>query len=217
MVNERGARGAQSRARILEATIALAAERGYDGTTMNEVSQRSGLPVSSVYWHFDNKDDLLAAALEHGFEQWRARVPSAATPDPAALTDFEDAVRMRFANGLQVLAARPDFWRLGMLLLLQARDPEPTARRRFVEVHEAVAASVTSWWDTHLPPHISDPAVARAVGVSYVSMLNALYVAQAAEHAWDTAALASSFADGIVAMVRSRMDPEAPASGEATE
>jgi len=28
------------------------------------------LPASSIYWHFEDKDDLLAAVIERGFANW---------------------------------------------------------------------------------------------------------------------------------------------------
>jgi AcrR family transcriptional regulator len=63
----RHAQGEASRRTILEATLRIAGERGYVGTTLAQVTKASGLPASSVYWHFHNKDELLADALEHGF------------------------------------------------------------------------------------------------------------------------------------------------------
>ena len=64
--------GVQSRRRILEATFDLAQELGYQGTSISKVVARSGLPASSVYWHFADKDALFAAMIHHSFEQWRA-------------------------------------------------------------------------------------------------------------------------------------------------
>ena len=55
--------GEEFRRRILEATLAIAAERGYDGTSLGLVTERAGLPASSVYWHFGSKDELLAEAV----------------------------------------------------------------------------------------------------------------------------------------------------------
>lgn len=67
--------GEQSRRRILEATVAIAAERGYDGTSVALVTQATGLPARSVYWHFKNKDELLAEALEFRYRRWRESAP----------------------------------------------------------------------------------------------------------------------------------------------
>ena len=52
--------GELSRERILDAATEIAAERGYEGTSIGAVSKKCGLPASSIYWHFKDKDDLIA-------------------------------------------------------------------------------------------------------------------------------------------------------------
>ncbi len=64
------ARSEGSKERILQAALRLAVERGYDGTTMADVSAESGLPIGSVYWHFTNKEKLFVALLDHSYERW---------------------------------------------------------------------------------------------------------------------------------------------------
>uniref|UniRef100_UPI00131AF4CF TetR/AcrR family transcriptional regulator n=1 Tax=Streptomyces fulvoviolaceus TaxID=285535 RepID=UPI00131AF4CF len=54
------ANGVESRQRILDAAVEIAGERGYDGTSIAAVSAKCGLPASSIYWHFKDKDDLIA-------------------------------------------------------------------------------------------------------------------------------------------------------------
>ena len=66
------ANGEQSRERILDAATEVATERGYDGTTISLVSKKSGLPPTSIYWHFADKDDLIAAVIERSFARWLA-------------------------------------------------------------------------------------------------------------------------------------------------
>ncbi len=61
-----------SRNRILDAAAEIAAERGYEGTSIAAVSAKCGLPASSIYEHFKNKDDLIAAAIEHSSANWPA-------------------------------------------------------------------------------------------------------------------------------------------------
>src|ERR1700747_2898541 len=62
--------GELSRERILDAATEIAAERGYEGTSIALVSAKCGLPASSIYWHFKNKDDLIAAVIERSFADW---------------------------------------------------------------------------------------------------------------------------------------------------
>jgi len=55
--------GEQSRERILDAAAEIAAERGYEGTSIGAVSAKCGLPASSIYWHFKDKVLLVGSAL----------------------------------------------------------------------------------------------------------------------------------------------------------
>jgi AcrR family transcriptional regulator len=119
--------GEQSRERILDAATEIAAERGYEGTSIALVSKKCSLPASSIYWHFKDKDDLIAAVIERSFGTWLAawQVPSDGTTDERAVS-----------VGTQVAKAlldSPDFIRLGLMLALERRPVEPRARAMFLE------------------------------------------------------------------------------------
>jgi len=55
---------AANRQKILEATLQVAQEFGYQGTTIPRVSLKAQLPTGSVYWHFESKDMLFASLME---------------------------------------------------------------------------------------------------------------------------------------------------------
>ncbi len=141
---KRRTNGEASRARIVEAAARIAGERGYDGTSINLVSEHSGLPASSIYWHFKDKDELIAAVIDRSFEQWIEAfdrppdLPLSATPD--------DGVRTLFERNGRALEKFPHFLRLGLMLVLDCRQPEPTARAKFVEVRRATAARLTTYF-----------------------------------------------------------------------
>jgi AcrR family transcriptional regulator len=120
--------GELSRERILDAATEIAAERGYEGTSIGLVSKKCGLPASSIYWHFKDKDDLIAAVIGRSFGRWLAAW------QPPEKGDAKD----RFA-GLAERAAKayldsPDFIRLGLMLALERRPEEPRARTMFIQV-----------------------------------------------------------------------------------
>ncbi len=124
------ANGEQSRERILDAATEVATERGYDGTTISLVSKKSGLPPTSIYWHFADKDDLIAAVIERSFQRTSAALD---LPDPRP--DNEWAMEL----GTQVAKAfldAPDFLRLGLMLALEHRPVEPRAREMYLEVRD---------------------------------------------------------------------------------
>ena len=124
------ANGEQSRERILDAATEVATERGYDGTTISLVSKKSGLPPTSIYWHFADKDDLIAAVIERSYERWLAALE---LPTPAAGREW--AIELGAQVGKALLDA-PDFLRLGLMLALEHRPVEPRAREMFLEVRD---------------------------------------------------------------------------------
>jgi AcrR family transcriptional regulator len=56
----------QTRARVLDAALALFVERGYEGTTITAIERQVGLAAGtgSFYRHFRSKDDVFAACVE---------------------------------------------------------------------------------------------------------------------------------------------------------
>lgn len=124
--------GEESRQRILDAVIQIAAERGYEGTTVALVSERSGLPVSSIYWHFGKKDDLIAAVIQRSFDEWEAELEELPFLS-ADMTSQEMFVAM-LNHEAGSLVEHPDFLRFGLMLALEERLEEPRARRIFLEV-----------------------------------------------------------------------------------
>ena len=144
--------GEASRSRILDAATEIASERGYDGTSIALVSAKCGLPASSIYWHFKDKDDLIAAVIERSFAHWLSswQMPTEGTP------------RERLVGlALQVAKAlldSPDFLRLGLMLALERRPVEPRARAMFVTVR-AQAFDMLGTAIRELTPGLSDAQV----------------------------------------------------------
>ena len=139
------ANGIASRAAILDAAAEIAGERGYEGTSIKLVQERSGLPASSIYWHFKDKDELLAAVIDRSFTAWVDGLTS--VPDPVAGQDPERL----FVNGMRdagtQLARFPDFLRLGLMLMLERRPTEPAARQRFQAARVETRTRVKALYD----------------------------------------------------------------------
>jgi AcrR family transcriptional regulator len=53
-----------TRTRILDTAAALFREKGYDGTSMNDLAKQVGITAPGLYWHFSSKEDILVAYLE---------------------------------------------------------------------------------------------------------------------------------------------------------
>ena len=102
------------RLQLIEATIDSLARRGYAETTMADVADGAGLSRGIVNFHFESKDKLLIATLQHMADEYSAHWRGAlerAGPEPAArlsalvAADFDRAVCSR-----RKLAAWCAFW-----------------------------------------------------------------------------------------------------------
>lgn len=131
---KRRANGEESRVKILDAATEIAGERGYEGTSIALVSKKCGLPASSIYWHFKDKDDLIAAVIERSFADWLAAWD---LPDGPSATERISRVGAQVAKALQ---NSPDFLRLGLMLALERRPEEPRAREVFLRVRNEAKA-----------------------------------------------------------------------------
>jgi AcrR family transcriptional regulator len=49
----------ETRQRVLEAALALFAERGFEATTMRDVASRAGLATGAAYYYFASKEELI--------------------------------------------------------------------------------------------------------------------------------------------------------------
>ncbi|AWH96027.1 TetR/AcrR family transcriptional regulator [Dietzia psychralcaliphila] len=134
------ARGRESRRKITEAAATVAGERGYEGTTIAQVSKVSGLPASSIYWHFADKDALLAAVVEESIELWLGQVTRGEGES------LEERVTELCLGVARTFRESPDFLRLVLMLALERRPVEPVAREIYLrlrgEAIERIAAEL---------------------------------------------------------------------------
>ncbi|MDJ0788961.1 MAG: helix-turn-helix domain-containing protein [Myxococcota bacterium] len=122
-LTRREALGVESRRRILDATSALMAERGFAGTSISAISKRSGLPSGSIYWHFESKERLLGAVVEEGVERWLESLPGPESL-PADPTGAVEAVLDAAAGSLE---EHPQFLRLLIVIALERREIDPAS------------------------------------------------------------------------------------------
>lgn len=142
--DRRNRQGEQTRTRLLEETMRLAAGHGYEGTKLSMVRRATGLSASSIYWHFSDKDQLIAAALEHAF-----RVQSASTPNwldsPARQPRREDLYDKLLA--FPSTDSEMDYWRFGLQLVVVRPPEESPARARFLDIRRQSVDWLGRWWE----------------------------------------------------------------------
>jgi AcrR family transcriptional regulator len=177
------ANGRVSRRQILDAAAEIASEHGYHGTSINAVSKRSGLPTSSIYWHFENKEDLLTAVINDSYEQWLDKLGkphSSANPGEGKMFERMYASLREF----------PDFVRLGLMITLErAPAGEQAARQRFLEIrHESLERlrnAIEGEYPTLRPPQAAELAAMT------LALLDGAFVAAVAGEAAQSPTLLS--------------------------
>ncbi|SEQ93991.1 TetR/AcrR family transcriptional regulator [Lentzea albida] len=156
MVRESGsaptAAGLSSRDDILNAARALIGEKGYDGMAVSDLCAKSGLPASSIYYHFGNKLGVLAALLERTFEELHALFPS-----PSAFDHLAPIERLEtwFTAACKSLDERPDYLRL---LVAVAVGPQKDAEAVRATVRRIRDNAHGSWVDALTPIFAPDGA-----------------------------------------------------------
>lgn len=140
---------AASRERILDAAFEVIRDEGYSGATMAKVAKKAELPVGSVYWHFENKDLLLAALIDTSYARWHDQVASVHQPQQGE--SFAAHIARVFAVDADRQFDAADFWRLGVILSVEKSVREQVARERFLKIRQLQRAEFASWWRAVLP------------------------------------------------------------------
>ena len=110
--------GIESRRRIVDAAGSLMAQHGFAGTSIAAVRKKSGLPSGSIYWHFENKEDLLGAVIEDAARRWLDELPGPASLPP----EPEKRVEALLDAAARSLEERPEFLRLILVISLERRE-----------------------------------------------------------------------------------------------
>jgi AcrR family transcriptional regulator len=77
------AEGGQRRREVLDCAVKLFAEKGFDGTSINDIAAMTTLKKPSLYHYFPSKQSILAAVLEDAMaELWPAAFEAAEIRDP---------------------------------------------------------------------------------------------------------------------------------------
>lgn len=110
-----------SREKLIAATCALLAERGFEATSPTMILKRSGVGHGSMYHYFEGKEDLAVAAMDHlrtrTFAILRTASEEAASDDDAA--EDSDSTPADMDAALDLLFAR----QAGQALLRLLADP----------------------------------------------------------------------------------------------
>jgi AcrR family transcriptional regulator len=123
MGKKRTRNAARSRKALLEAAERLFAERGYHGTSMEQVARRAGLSKAMVFLYFGTKDTLLFAIVEQRFEMANRVYSSMVKPGISARDQLAEFTRLE-------KWLRGEITRFGRTMIGMWSSLSPQLRRR---------------------------------------------------------------------------------------
>ena len=193
----RAAAPERSRDRIMAAASELVKERGIAGTTIARVCQRSGLPVSSVYWHFEDKDHLFAEVIRTSFATWLVSVPRW---DVEPETTVAEGLRRVLGQSTRTFADLPAFLRIGMQVLLDTSEDQVKTREAYLDVRQQVHRMITAWMTQILPDDLG-PDTAEDLASLVVAVSDGMIVGSQIYPGWDPEAYVDLLAGAIAGIV----------------
>jgi AcrR family transcriptional regulator len=193
---------------LLAVAVTVFNERGYDGTSMEDLARRLGISKSSIYYHVESKEELLALALDRALDGLFAVADEVKASDEPAIQRLERLVR----GSVSVLADRLPY----VTLLLRARGNTRTERRALArrrEFDQIVADLVAeAERDGEIRPDV-DPAITARLLFGLVNSLVEWY------RPGRRATAASELADAVCAVafdglrIRRAASASAPRTG----
>jgi AcrR family transcriptional regulator len=150
----RRGRPGHDRESVLVTAVAVFNERGFDGTSIDDVSRRLGISKSAIYHHIESKDALLGLALDRALTGLEEVAETVRRMDAPALERLETLLRA----SVHVLVERLPY----VTLLLRVRgnseiERQALARRRKLD-RLAAGLVKQAIGDGDLRPDV-DPAI----------------------------------------------------------
>ena len=130
-VDEREAKGAETRARITAAVWRLMADEGLAGLTVRKVGEIADISHAMVHYHFDDKDELVRSVVPHARHYWIAPMRDLVDGEGSALERLEHVIAW------MAEPATSDVMRVHRELLAQCEWDE--------ELRQLMAAEYATW------------------------------------------------------------------------
>ncbi|TVQ15961.1 MAG: TetR/AcrR family transcriptional regulator [Balneolaceae bacterium] len=111
---------------ILDEARHLMITQGYNSLSMRKIASKAGCSATSIYLYFRNKDDLLHALIEEGFEMLRARLVETAATIQDPLQRLEALCREYVQFGL----LNPEYYEVMFLLRPEHMERYPVEKFR---------------------------------------------------------------------------------------
>jgi len=146
-------RSAETRQRLMDATVECLFERGYAGTTTTEIATRAGVSRGAQLHHFPKKDELVVSALEHVFNLRLNQMRKTVAQRP---TGSRETRLIAMVDALWPIFKGPTFY--AWLELVVASRTDPALNEAVREASERFAEGLLEGfaWMLEWPPNRHD-------------------------------------------------------------
>lgn len=169
--------------RMRSAAIAVLARRGYNETTMKELSTELGVGRRTLHRHFPTKADLVWGSLDDTFVGLHRRLADAPA-DRSTLECMKQAIVDSFDSGVEeadagrlwfeLIAATPELrsaqteaiaqWRVHLSAFARERlEGDELAAVALASAVQGATLAALEWWATHQDGQTPSASVARAI------------------------------------------------------
>lgn len=124
-------------ARVIEATIELASDGGYDAVQMRDVAAHAEVALGTLYRYFSSKDHLLVAALG----QWTSELQERLQQRPPQGTDAERVIET-LRRATRAMDREPALTKAFISALASLTSEDDAALARAEEVYATIAEMI---------------------------------------------------------------------------
>ena len=141
----------ESREALIRAAFELFAEQGYDGPSLSQICARAGYTRGVFYVHFASRDELVAAVMERGLQDFIDDVLRADPGEPGVavilrrfLQRLETRGELARSESLRVGAGELPFDGFHFYRLLEACVRAPNVRAEFARLVDGAVLRIAS-------------------------------------------------------------------------
>jgi len=171
---------------------------GYDGVSISKVCERAGLPASSLYWSFKDKDELLSAVISNTCAGWKQLREKDFGLPPGE--HWAEQMRTFILPSLRDAEHGQGAVPMSLLLLLQRAEHIQTGRSELEEVLQETFEATVDWFSALLGS-VAGPQRRHAqdVAVCLFRMLDGMLIGRRVdEQFYDPQLLATLISNAIV-------------------
>jgi outer membrane protein len=119
--------------RLLEAGLKLFANRGYAGTSVQDIIKEARVTKPTLYYYFENKEGLFQALVDHAMDERLRLMRAAAPPEKSTVAQLTDII----ATLIAFARRQPDLLRLCFSIAFAAEGEFPSGVQKRIKMSES--------------------------------------------------------------------------------